>query len=76
MSYEVIDVPQKNPCEMCTPCVRMRLMEFGFTEGAEIDITEKMNGMYIVDFISNNGVIEQRVALRKDEVDRICYKLK
>ena len=76
MSYEIIDVLQKNPCEMCTPCVRMRLMELGFMKGIEIEITEKMKGMYIVDVISDTGSIEQRFALRKDEMDKICHKLK
>jgi Fe2+ transport system protein FeoA len=76
MNCEVISVPQNNPCVECKPCMRMRLMELGFIEGTEIEITEKINGMYIVDVISDSGSIEQRLALRKDEMDRICYKLK
>lgn len=76
MYYEVIDVPQKNPCENCNPCMRMRLMELGFIQGQEIDIKEKMNGMYIVDMISDEGNVEQTIALRKDELNRICFKLK
>jgi Fe2+ transport system protein FeoA len=76
MHYEVIDVPQPEDCQNCTPCMRMKLMELGFLEGQEIEVTEKMNGMYVVDMISHNGNVEQTIALRKEELDRICYKLK
>ena len=76
MLYKVIDVPQNDPCEKCTPCMRMKLMEFGFIFGQEINVTEKMNGMYVVDMLSEYGNVEQTIALRKEELDRICYKLK
>ena len=76
MSYEVIDVPQPENCESCVPCMRMKLMELGFLFGQEIEITERMNGMYVVDMLSPNGHIEQTIALRKEELDRVCYKLK
>ena len=76
MRCEVIDVPQPEVCESCTPCMRMKLMELGFLLGQEIEITERMNGMYIVDMISDCGNIEQTIALRKEELDRVCYKIK
>ena len=76
MSYEVIDVPQPEDCQHCNPCMRMKLMELGFLFGQEIEITEKMNGMYVVDMLSECGNVEQTIALRKEELDRICYKLK
>ncbi len=76
MHYEVIDVPQPDDCQNCTPCMRMKLMELGFILGQEIEITEKMKGLYVVDMISQNGYVEQTIALRKEELDRICYKLK
>lgn len=72
--YQVLDVPQKNPCEKCNPCMRMRLMELGFVYGQEVDIKEKMSGMYIVDMISEDGYVEQTIALRKEELGRICLK--
>lgn len=74
--FEVIDVPQSKKCEYCTPCMRFRLMEMGFIAGAELEIKEKQSGMFIVEMISENGSVEQTVALRKEELDRICYKLK
>ena len=76
MKCEVIDVPENDPCEHCTPCMRMKLMEMGFLEGQEIEVTEKMKGLFVVDMISPNGFIEQTIALRKEELDRICYKIK
>ncbi len=76
MRYQIVDVPQNNPCEGCKPCMRMRLLELGFLNGVEIEVTERMKGMYIVDMISHNGQIEQTLALRKEELDRVCYKLK
>ena len=75
MSYEVIDVPQNDPCENCTPCMRMKLMELGFIFGQEIDITEKMNGLYVVDMLSECGNVEQTIALRKEELERKKNKL-
>ena len=76
MKCEVIDVPQNEPCEHCIPCMRMKLMEMGFLEGQEIEVTEKMKGLFVVDMISPNGFIEQTIALRKEELDRVCYKIK
>ena len=76
MIYEVVDVPQNNPCFNCNPCMRMRLMEMGFISGAKIDVEEKMSGMYIVKMVSIDGFVEQTVGLRKEELDRVCYKLK
>jgi Fe2+ transport system protein FeoA len=76
MIYEVIDVPQKEPCENCNPCMRMRLLEMGFVFGTEISVVEKQSGMFVIDMISPNGSVEQTIALRKEELDRVCYKLK
>ena len=76
MSYEVIDVPQNDPCQHCTPCMRMKLMELGFIQGQEIDVREQLKGLYVVDMISEHGFVEQTIALRKEELNRICYKLK
>ena len=76
MRGEVIDVPQLENCQNCTPCMRMKLMELGFIEGQELEIREQMKGLFIVDMISHNGFVEQTIALREEELDRICYKLK
>ena len=76
MHCEVIDVPQNDPCQHCTPCMRMKVMEIGFLQGQEIEVTEKIKGLFVVDMLSPNGNVEQTIALRKEELDRICYKIK
>ena len=37
-TYDVIDVPANDPCENCTPCLRLRLMDMGFITGQKIEI--------------------------------------
>lgn len=74
MHYEVVDIPQPENCEKCIPCMRLKLMELGFIEGQELEIKEQMKGLYIVDMVSHNGFVEQTIALRKEELDRICLK--
>jgi len=73
-NYLVLDVPQNIPCEKCNPCMRMRLMELGFVYGQEVEVREKISDMYIVDMLSNDGNVEQTIALRKEELGRICLK--
>ena len=73
-TYKVVDVPQNNPCENCTPCMRLKLMEMGFISEQEIEISEKKLGLYLVNIISNGGQIDSTVALRQEELDRICLK--
>ena len=52
MFFEVIDVPQNEPCENCIPCMRLKLMEFGFIAGQDIEIQKKTMGVicYQYDF--------------------------
>jgi Fe2+ transport system protein FeoA len=74
MKYKVVDIPQNNPCENCTPCMRLKLMEMGFINEQEIEISEKKLGLYLVNIISDGGQIDSTVALRQEELDRICFK--
>ena len=76
MLYDVIDVPQPEDCQNCTPCMRMRLMEMGFIFGQQIEIEKKRLGLWMVHMISDNGTVEQTFALRPEELDRICIKEK
>ena len=73
-SYDIIDVPQSEPCENCKPCLRLRLMDMGFITGQRIEIEKKRLGLWMVHLISNNGHVEQTFALRPEELDRICLK--
>jgi Fe2+ transport system protein FeoA len=74
MKYEVVDVPQNNPCENCVPCMRLKLMEMGFIHGQEIEISDKKFGLYLVNILSDGGQIDSTIGLRQEELDRICLK--
>ena len=74
MKYEVVDVPQNNPCENCTPCMRLKLMDMGFIDGQEIEISDKKFGLYLVNILSDGGQIDSTIGLRQEELDRICLK--
>ena len=74
MKYEVVDVPQNNPCENCTPCMRLKLMDMGFIHGHEIEISDKKFGLYLVNILSDGGQIDSTIGLRQEELDRICLK--
>jgi len=74
MKYEVVDVPQNNPCENCVPCMRLRLMDMGFIHGQEIEISDKKFGLYLVNILSEGGQIDSTIGLRQEELDRICLK--
>jgi Fe2+ transport system protein FeoA len=74
MKYEVIDIPQPENCERCTPCLRLRLMEMGFITGERIEFGESRLGLYMVNILTENDHISSVVALRQEELDRICLK--
>ena len=74
MKYEIIDVPQPENCEKCTPCLRLRLMEMGFITGERIEYGEKRLGLYTVNILSENDDVSLVIALRQEELDRICLK--
>jgi Fe2+ transport system protein FeoA len=74
MFYEVIDVPQPINCQNCNPCLRIRLMELGFISGQKIELGQKRMGLYSVNVLSDNGDVTQTIALREEELDRICLK--
>ena len=69
-----MDVPQNNPCENCTPCMRLKLMDMGFIDGQEIEISDKKFGLYLVNILSDGGQIDSTIGLRQEELDRICLK--
>ena len=74
MKYEIIDVPQPENCEKCTPCLRLRLMEMGLIKGEKVEIEDRRLGLWIVNILSENDDTSSRVALRQEELDRICKK--
>jgi len=70
--FEVLDVPPSNPCYNCNPCMRIRLMELGFIPNQKIEIKQGGSDLFIVSILSDTNVVESTVALRKNELDRIC----
>jgi Fe2+ transport system protein FeoA len=74
MVYEVIDAPQPVNCENCNPCLRIRLMELGFITGQKIELGMKRLGLYSVNILTDNGDVAQTIALREEELERICLK--
>jgi Fe2+ transport system protein FeoA len=76
MIYKVIDVPVNDPCEECISCMRLKLMEIGFVSGQDIEIQKKQWGLYVINLVSKQGHVEQTIALREEEFNRICLKEK
>jgi Fe2+ transport system protein FeoA len=74
MKYEILDLPQPENCEKCTPCLRIRLMEMGLITGEKVEIEDKKLGLWIVNILSEKDQTSSRVALRQEELDRICLK--
>jgi Fe2+ transport system protein FeoA len=74
MVYEIIDIPEPENCEKCTPCLRLRMMEMGLIMGEKIEFGDRKLGLYTVNILSDNGDISSVVALRQEELDRICMK--
>jgi Fe2+ transport system protein FeoA len=74
MVYEIIDIPEPENCEKCIPCLRLRMMEMGFITGERIEFGERRLGLYTVNILSDNSDVSSVVALRQEELDRICMK--
>jgi Fe2+ transport system protein FeoA len=72
IEYNIIDVPQNNPCDDCNPCLRLRLLDMGFIPGQHIEVEETRFGLVLVHFKSDIGIHEQTIALRPEEFNRLC----
>lgn len=69
--YKVEKVVQNKPCFNCNPCLRLRLMEIGFNEGARVMIKKKLGEIWVVDLISEEESVEQTIGLRDNETYQI-----
>lgn len=72
--FEVVDVPQNDPCLGCVSCMRLKLMEMGFISGQLIEVEDRKHGLYVVNILSEYGTVSSTLALRQEEFDRICLK--
>ena len=70
----MIDIPQPENCEKCTPCLRLRMMELGLITGQKIEINDKRLGLWLINILSDNDNVATTIALRPEELDRICLK--
>lgn len=68
--YEIVDVPPKDPCQLCRPCARLRMMEIGFDAGEVLIPVKRQGGVWVVELEGSMS----RVALRDDEAERIIVK--
>jgi Fe2+ transport system protein FeoA len=70
--YEISEISSGNPCLECNSCIRMRLMEMGLTEGEQIRVEGKSHGLYRLSILSKKGNLFTTLALREEEMERIC----
>jgi Fe2+ transport system protein FeoA len=49
-------------------------MEMGLITGERVEIENKRLGLWIVNILSDNEDTSSRVALRQEELDKICLK--
>jgi Fe2+ transport system protein FeoA len=70
--YEISEISSGNPCLECNSCIRMRLMEMGLTEGEQIRVEDNSHGLYILSILSKKGNLFTTLALREEEMERIC----
>lgn len=72
--YKVIEVSEGSPCQNCTPCLRLRLMELGFVCGEIVRVKNHQLGIYVLSVLSYNGDECSTIALRDDEASRIKFE--
>lgn len=63
--YKVECVSEGVPCQMCHPCLRIRLLEFGFMVGEEIEVVRDSDPMVVM----IGGAWS--MGIRKDEAERV-----
>ena len=68
------DVPQNTPCENCSFCLRVRLMEMGFLPGVKIQVQKHVGGLWLLNILNGNHDVEQTIALRENEAERLLFE--
>jgi Fe2+ transport system protein FeoA len=71
-TYTVEQIMEGVPCLKCTPCMRLRIMEMGLSEGERIFLRSHTNGIWLIDILSEKGNVSLTLALRDEETERIC----
>jgi hypothetical protein len=70
--YKITDVMKGIPCKNCNSCVRIRLMEMGLVAGEKIKLLDYKFGLWTVNILSDSGNIVSSIALRDEEIERVC----
>jgi len=74
IEYAILDIPPPMNCLQCDFCMRVKLLEMGFLPGTHIRVEDSKWGINIVHILSECGNIQQSIALRTEELERICLK--
>lgn len=69
--YTVVGVTQGQPCQNCTPCMKLRLIELGLYEGENVMLVEKKLGLCVINLLTSNNNITSTLALRNEEAERV-----
>lgn len=72
--YKVKDIKQNDPCYNCPTCTRLKLMEIGFDIGCKFKVNRFQDKIWIIDFITESGRVEQTIALRDEETFQIVLE--
>ena len=70
-TYTILCVPQNNPCQNCTPCLKLKIMEMGLYPSERILMEAKKLGIWIVKILDGRGNATSTLAMREDEVEGI-----
>lgn len=68
-TYLVAAVNPKMPCQNCTICLRLRILEMGILPGETVRLENPSEGMWILNIIGTSS----RIGLRQEELDRITF---
>lgn len=70
--FEIEEILNGVPCVNCTPCIKLRLMEIGLDSGEKIQVENHQHGLWLLNILSKNGTIASKIALRDEEMERVC----
>jgi hypothetical protein len=73
-TYQVKDIKENIPCNNCPTCTRLKLMEIGFDIGCKFKVNRFQDNIWVIDFLTDSGMVEQTIALRDEETIQIILE--
>jgi Fe2+ transport system protein FeoA len=70
--FTIKEISEGVPCKNCSFCVRLRLLEMGLNYGDKFKLDNYLFGLWKLNILSENGTTISSIALREDEVEKIC----